>query len=91
MKPGSGELTYFDGSHLVRCLVFGDDYKSWLPESDGRDDHDRFMTELVERCKAAGLPRAVPRYFDQFPAHAVRRPYGPGHYASVHYEPESEP
>jgi hypothetical protein len=33
----------------------------------------------------------VPRYFDQFPDHAARRPYGDAFYASTHYKVDEGP
>lgn len=57
VKPGSGELTYYEGSHKIQGLLFDDEYKCWNPERDGVEAHDRFMAELVSRSEAAGMPR----------------------------------
>jgi hypothetical protein len=133
VQPGSGELTYYEGSHKIPGLVFDGGYKCWNPGVHGVEAHDRFMAELVARSEAAGMPRrtllaregdvliwsadlahggaplvdesatrrslvghwcpdwAVPRYFDQFPDHAARRPYGGGWYASTHYAIDPAP
>jgi hypothetical protein len=57
VQPGSGELTYYEGSHRVEGLLFDDEYKCWNPGRDGAEAHDRFMAELVSRSEAAGMPR----------------------------------
>jgi phytanoyl-CoA hydroxylase len=57
VEPGSGELMYIEGSHLISGLLFGDGYKCWNPHADGVEAHDRFMHELVARSEAAGLPQ----------------------------------
>lgn len=57
VQPGSGELTYYEGSHKVQGLLFDGEYKCWNPERDGVEAHDRFMAELVSRSEAAGMPR----------------------------------
>jgi ectoine hydroxylase-related dioxygenase (phytanoyl-CoA dioxygenase family) len=126
VQPGSGELTYFEGSNHLEGPLFGDRYKCWRPDRDGSAEHDRFNAELLDRCESSlsrrtlmarrgdaliwsadlahgGLPVlderltrrslvghycpewAVPKYFDQFPDHAVRIPYAGGSYASMHY------
>ena len=127
IQPGSGELTYFEGSHQLPDTLFGDGVKCWNPQRHGAAVHDEFLADLARRSEAAGLRRrsfqvrqgdvliwsadlahgggpvqdasltrrslvghycpewAVPRYFDQFPLHADRFPYGGGHYASTHY------
>jgi hypothetical protein len=56
VRPGSGELVYYEGSHRIPGLLFSDEYKCWNPERDGIEEHDRFMNELVDRSAAAGLP-----------------------------------
>ena len=57
VQEGSGELTYYEGSHKVQGLLFGDGYKCWNPGRHGVEAHDRFMAELVARSEAAGMPR----------------------------------
>jgi len=57
VRAGSGELTYYEGSHRIPGLLFGDTYKCWHPERDGVAAHDAFMHELVARSESAGLPR----------------------------------
>jgi len=133
VQPGSGELSYYEGSHALPGLLFHEDtYKSWHPTRDGIEEHDRLSYELIDRCEEAGLPQrtlmakegeiliwsadlahaglpiedtsltrrslvghycpewAVPKYFDQFPHLASRRPYGGGSYASTHYSVAEE-
>ena len=57
VQPGSGELTYYEGSHHLSGLLFNGEYKCWHAERDGIEEHDRFMNELVARSVAAGLER----------------------------------
>ncbi len=57
VQPGSGELTYYEGSHHLSGLLFNGEYKCWHAERDGIEEHDRFMNELVARSESAGLAR----------------------------------
>ena len=57
VQEGSGELTYYEGSHKDQGLLFGDAYKCWNPGRHGVEAHDRFMAEFVARSEAAGMPR----------------------------------
>jgi hypothetical protein len=57
VRPGSGALTYYHGSHRIPGRLFSDYYKFWHPTRDGVSQHDQFMTDLVAKCEAAGLER----------------------------------
>ena len=56
IKPGSGELTYFDGSHRLPDFVFSDEFKCWHRDRDGDEMHVEYLAGLVTRSEASGLP-----------------------------------
>ena len=55
VKPGSGELVYYPGSHRLDDFLFSGKYKCWHPERDGAEQHEQYAHELPRRCEAAGL------------------------------------
>jgi phytanoyl-CoA hydroxylase len=57
VRPGSGELEYYDGSHRVDDFLFSGAYKCWFPDRDGSEQHGAYAAGLAARCEAAGLER----------------------------------
>ncbi len=57
VRPGSGELVYYDGSHRLDDFLFSGQYKCWHHERDGAGQHDEYAVGLVPRAEAAGLER----------------------------------
>jgi len=57
IKPGSGELEYFVGSHRLPDTIFSDRYKHWNRERDGQAAHDDFLDQLEASAQRAGLER----------------------------------
>ena len=56
IKPGSGELHYYVGSHRIREFLFDGD-KKWMP--DDQRQHDEFLKNLVDECECQGLKREL--------------------------------
>ena len=50
VRPGSGELMYYDGSHRMDDHLFSGRYKCWHPDRDGVDQHE---------ATSAAWPRAA--------------------------------
>ncbi|MEZ6197436.1 MAG: phytanoyl-CoA dioxygenase family protein [Planctomycetota bacterium] len=59
IRPGSGELVYFPGSHRLPESLFGRGRRNWNRERDGDEAERRFLDELVRQCGAAGLEPAT--------------------------------
>ena len=57
VTPGSGELTYYTGSHRLDDFLFGSGSKSWRPAEHGKEIHREFLDSLITRSEAAGFPR----------------------------------
>lgn len=55
VRPGSGELVYYPGSHRLNDFLFSDAYKCWHPTRDGDEQHSQYASGLGERAEAAGL------------------------------------
>jgi phytanoyl-CoA hydroxylase len=55
VRPGSGELVYYEGSHRLPDFLFSGAYKCWHPERDGSEQHDEYANGLNERAAQAGL------------------------------------
>ncbi|HEX5754721.1 MAG TPA: phytanoyl-CoA dioxygenase family protein [Archangium sp.] len=56
IQEGSGELSYYEGSHRLPEYDFGAGTKHWDVGRDGHEIHDRFLRYLHEESKARGLP-----------------------------------
>lgn len=52
---GSGELTYYPGSHRFRHFLFSGKYKAWQAPRDGHDQHRAFLDQLHEQAKEMGI------------------------------------
>ncbi|NQX89597.1 MAG: phytanoyl-CoA dioxygenase family protein [Halioglobus sp.] len=57
VTEGSGELTYYSGSHKLDDFLFGKNSKSWNPSVHGREMHKHYLKTLQERSEAAGCVR----------------------------------
>lgn len=56
VRPGSGELTYYAGSHKLDDFLFGEEEsKAWTPARHGQDAHREFLDSIVTRSEEAGL------------------------------------
>ena len=56
VKPGSGELRYYPGSHRYPDFNFGDETrKHWDVNIDGVDAHKAFIKSLHDNAKEMGL------------------------------------
>jgi hypothetical protein len=58
IRPGSGELEYYPGSHRLAEHHFAGAYRNWNPERDGVDPRTRYLAGLHERSRANGLELA---------------------------------
>ena len=57
VTEGSGELTYYTGSHRLDDFLFPDDSKSWHPGKHGQQIHREFLDSIVARSEAKNLSR----------------------------------
>jgi phytanoyl-CoA hydroxylase len=57
IHPGSGELTYLEGSHRLPEYLFSGRYKHWNPKRDGQDQHDEWERLMHENAQRLGLER----------------------------------
>lgn len=55
VKPGSGELMYYPGSHRDKVFLFKDKHIAWNPNRDGKVTH----VEYLDFIKRAALLRGV--------------------------------
>jgi ectoine hydroxylase-related dioxygenase (phytanoyl-CoA dioxygenase family) len=56
VAEGCGELQYYEGSHRLPEFHFSGDHKHWNPETDGKEQHDRWSTLLHENARERGMP-----------------------------------
>jgi phytanoyl-CoA hydroxylase len=56
VKPGSGELVYYEGSHRIPEFLFGGRSKAM---ADGPEQHAEFLAYLESECERRGLKRAA--------------------------------
>jgi len=56
IKPGTGELHYYVGSHRIPEFLFGGE-KKWMPDSGLQ--HDEFLKHLVDECERRGLKKEL--------------------------------
>lgn len=66
IRPGSGELNYYRGSHRIEEHLFRGGYRSWSRKRDGLQAHEQYLAGLHERSRAAGceLQAFLPRKGD---------------------------
>jgi ectoine hydroxylase-related dioxygenase (phytanoyl-CoA dioxygenase family) len=55
--PGSGELTYLDGSHRLPEYLFSGKYKHWNAKRDGDDQHSEWHELIHRNAERMGLER----------------------------------
>jgi ectoine hydroxylase-related dioxygenase (phytanoyl-CoA dioxygenase family) len=56
ITPGSGELTYYSGSHKLDDFLFPGNSKCWIPKVHGEELHKAFLDSIVQKSIAANLP-----------------------------------
>jgi len=59
IQEGSGELTYYRGSHKGMDVSFSSGKKVWVRQTDGMDDNFAYSQQLVAACENAGLTKEV--------------------------------
>lgn len=59
IQPGSGELTYYKGSHRNIDVSFAGGKKVWIRNVDDKDDNIGYSQQLVAACENAGLVKEV--------------------------------
>jgi phytanoyl-CoA hydroxylase len=57
IRPGSGELMYYEGSHRLPEYKFSGRYKHWNPGRDGEEQHNEWARLLNENAEKRGMPR----------------------------------
>lgn len=57
IQPGSGELTYLEGSHRLPDYLFSGRFKHWNPDRDGQEQHDDWQRLMHENAERLGLGR----------------------------------
>ncbi len=57
IEPGSGELTYLEGSHRLPEYLFSGAFKNWNPKRDGEDQHAEWERLLHQNAERLGLKR----------------------------------
>lgn len=60
VEPGTGELEYYPGSHRFPDFLFSGEYKHWLPNRDGRDQHIDCLHYLHDEAARRGI--AIERF-----------------------------
>lgn len=55
IAEGSGELTYYPGSHRFDPYLFSGEHKSWVPKRDGPEQHQAFLQGLHDQAEARGI------------------------------------
>lgn len=56
VKPGSGELVYYRGSHRMGDFIYPGNRRNWDPGADGHAIHDHHLAWLHREAMARGLP-----------------------------------
>jgi ectoine hydroxylase-related dioxygenase (phytanoyl-CoA dioxygenase family) len=81
VRPGSGELEYYSGSHRIQEYLW-DGVHKWMPPD--HPDHDTYLAFLHEQARARGLRRVQfrPRAGDALVWHADL-----AHGGAAHIEP----
>jgi hypothetical protein len=59
IRPGSGELCYYRGSHRLEEVLFSRGTRNWNRERDGEAANERYLAGLRERSRASGLELEV--------------------------------
>lgn len=59
IQTGSGELTYYRGSHKGIDVRFSGGKKIWVRHVDDKEDNIDYSQQLVEACESAGLTKEV--------------------------------
>lgn len=57
IQPGSGELSYLEGSHRLPEYLFSGRYKHWNPKRDGHQQHEEWQRSLHENAERLGMER----------------------------------
>lgn len=55
VRPGSGELSYYRGSHRIEEHYFRGGYRNWSRTRDGERTHEQYLESLHTKSKARGL------------------------------------
>ena len=55
VRPGTGELCYYPGSHRLDEWHFGRGFRNWNRERDGVESRGRYLEGLHERSRRDGL------------------------------------
>lgn len=55
IKPGSGELQFYVGSHRMPEFHFGNGRKHYIPGLDSPDEHDRYLEFINANVRAMSL------------------------------------
>ena len=55
IRPGSGELTYLDGSHRLPEYLFGGKYKHWNAKRDGDEQQSEWRELIYRNAERMGL------------------------------------
>jgi phytanoyl-CoA hydroxylase len=55
IRPGSGELTYIDGSHRLPEYLFSGKYKHWNAKRDGGQQHDEWHDLILAHAEQQAL------------------------------------
>lgn len=55
VQPGSGELTYYPGSHRFGEHLFAGRYRNWNRERDGEAEKRSYLAGLHDKAHAAGI------------------------------------
>ena len=55
VRPGTGELVYYKGSHLLEDHTFRSGGRNWNLERDGTEAREAYLAGLHERSRAKGL------------------------------------
>ena len=54
-KPGSGELTFYPGSHRFEERLFSGHYKNWRPDRDGEEQHEQYIAHIHSSAQEKGI------------------------------------
>jgi phytanoyl-CoA hydroxylase len=57
IQPGSGELSYLEGSHRLPEYLFSGRYKHWNLTRDGQEQHDAWRRQMSQHADQLGLER----------------------------------
>jgi phytanoyl-CoA hydroxylase len=55
ITPGSGELSYYPGSHRFDHFLFSGKYKSWNPARDSQEQHQQFLKNIHTTAGEKGI------------------------------------